>query len=218
MKSCTRLTPRCDDARDYNVELRKCCRSLVYDMVKTVGVMLDDLHATWWADYGTLLGAVRNPLTTWEDYPWLSQVGRRTKGPKPGIVPHDKDADFGVMWSDWARVRRIKTKLTLAGYNVTANYVRGSMKVRVSALNHTNLDLFFWRERPDGTLFRNGYAGVDKCKGREFHKSMLQPMTTVKWEGLNLPSPADPNTFLAMRYGPEWMKPIAANNDGVPRE
>lgn len=182
--------------------------------------MIDALkraHVTWWADYGTLLGAVRNPQTAWSDYPWLPQAGRSTPGPSAGIVPHDKDGDIGALWSDWARYRSMRVLLERCGYHISLNGGRGSSKVFYSKTNHTNVDVFFWRERPDGTMFRNGYAQVDRFKGREFNKSLLFPLGKVEWEGLVLPAPRDPEGFLLMRYGPNWKTPIPANNDGQER-
>jgi len=214
---CTPLTPRCANAREYDHELRECCRGHVIRLMRVLVPMFAEQGVRWWADYGTLLGAVRNPLTTWGDYPWLRQDGRKTKGPAAGIIPHDKDADLGVLWSDWQKVRRIGIALQANGYNVAANYQRGMTKVRLSRKNHTNVDLFFWRQRPGGTLFRSGYAKVDDFKGREFPRTMLEPMTQVQWEGMTIPAPADPAAFLAMRYGPNWRKPVMANHDGVRR-
>lgn len=214
---CTRNTARCSDATDYEHEMSPCCRGLVILLVKTVATYLDSVGARWWADYGTLLGAVRNPLTTWADYPWLSQEGRTTKGPAPGIIPHDKDADLGVLWADYMKVWRSRLDLIKQGFNISCNYRRGSMKVRISAQNHTNVDLFFWKERGAGVMYRSGYAQVDAYKGREFRKTMLTPFSTVEWEGLKLPAPNNPRAFLEMRYGPGWETPIMANNDGVKR-
>ena len=92
----------------------------------------------------------------------------------------------------------------------------GSIKVRLSKLNHTNLDVFFWLNDA-GVRRRPRYISVDSFKGRDFPASMLEPMSTVTWEGIELPAPADPEAFLEMRYGPNWRTPIAANNDGVLR-
>jgi hypothetical protein len=216
--ACNARTARCPDARDYDRELRPCCRGHVRALVAFAADELNRLGVTWWADYGTLLGAVRNPMTTWADYPWLQQAGRATDGPAPGIVPHDKDADLGVLFSSWATVcGRMRQAVRSAGFYLHTAGGRASMKVRVSTRNHTNVDLFFWKERPDGTLYRDRYAQVDRFKGKEFQKSALLPLTTVEWEGLTLPAPHDPEAFLAMRYGPGWRTPIAANNDGVAR-
>lgn len=214
---CTRTTARCRDARDYRHELKPCCRSHIVTIMRTLVPLLNECGATWWADYGTLLGAVRNPLTKWSNYPWLPQTGRTTKGPAPGIVPHDKDADLGILFSDWDRVMKLRRALVKPGFYAPPSERRASMKVRVSHRNHTNVDLFFWRERPDGTLYREHYAAVDKFKGREFPKAMLSPAATVEWEGLTLPAPADPEAFLLMRYGPRWKQPLCSNNDGQRR-
>lgn len=172
----------------------------------------------WWADYGTLLGAVRNPRTTWADYPWLRQEGRETAGPAPGIVPHDKDGDLGALWEDWVKFRALKGRIERAGLTVRLRWQSGSAKILISRTNHTNVDVFFWnRRRSNDVLFRKGYATVDRFKGREFRERQLFPLGQVQWEGMTLPAPVDPEAFLAMRYGPGWSKPIMANNDGVPR-
>jgi len=214
---CTALTRGCADARDYNVELPECCRGHVVGLMAALAPMLAEAGVVWWADYGTLLGAVRNPLTTWADYPWLPQDGRETPGPRPGIIPHDKDADLGIMARDWPRLVAIKARLEKMGFAVLANGVVPKMKLMLSATNFANVDLFFWHERPDGTLYRGKYMSIDDFKGRDFHRTMLHPMSTVQWEGMSLPAPRDPHAFLEMRYGPGWRTPIAANNDGVER-
>src|SRR5690606_5089095 len=61
---CTRQSARCPDARDYLTELRPCCRSHLIETMSAVAEVFKEVGCKWWADYGTLLGAVRNPLTT----------------------------------------------------------------------------------------------------------------------------------------------------------
>jgi hypothetical protein len=210
---CTAKTQRCPDSRDYTVELRPCCRAHLIALMAQAAAVLNILRVVWWADYGTLMGAVRNPMTTWADYPWLPQEGRTTAGPAAGIVPHDKDADLGVESRSYDAVLR-----GLRGHGGQVKALSGhSLKLELSARNQTNVDLFFWNERPDGTLYRDRYASVDQFKGKEFHRDLLFPLTTVEWEGMTLPAPRDPEAFLAMRYGPNWRTPVAANNDGVRR-
>ena len=67
--TCTRDTMRCANARNYSHRLADCCRSHVIQIVRDMQPLLDDAGVTWWADYGTLLGAVRNPLTAAESGP-----------------------------------------------------------------------------------------------------------------------------------------------------
>lgn len=215
---CTRNTLRCPDARDYGSELRACCKTHIRQIVQDTAKVLTELGIVWWADYGTLLGAVRNPRTTWADYPWLPQGDRANARPAPGIVPHDKDADFGMLDVPFHVLCRARRKLERDhGYHVLLRAGGRSMKVRLSFRNHSNADFFNWRARPDGTLARPKYIGADKFKGREFHKDNLFPLETVEWEGLRLPAPRNPVAFCEFRYGPNWMTPVRANNDGVRR-
>jgi hypothetical protein len=218
---CTRATGRCADARDYQVALRPCCRAHLRHVVAETVAALEAHGVSYWADYGTLLGAVRNPLTTWADYPWLAHdegVNGAVNGPlAPGIIPHDKDADFGAFATDWPKLMHVRAALERQGFHVQVKPLWGSMKICLSAMNRTNLDIFLWQERPDGTFARRRYIGVDTYKGRDIPPGMLLPLGTVEWEGLTLSGPVNPEAFCAFRYGPNWRTPIAANNDGIRR-
>ena len=214
---CTRHTRRCPDARSYQVELRECCKSHIREIVCATAHVLNKMGVVWWADYGTLLGAVRNPLTTWADYPWLPQVGRDTSGPKAGIVPHDKDADFGMLAVPFHTLGRVRSELQRKGYHVLLRPGGRSMKVRLSVKNETNADFFNWFEKPGRILARPKYINADNYKGREFVKDDAFPLATVTWEGITLPAPKNAPAFCAFRYGENWMKPVAANHDGVRR-
>lgn len=175
------------------------------------------LGITYWADYGTLLGAVRNPLTTAADYPWLDAT-KMPSGPlQPGILPHDKDADFGVLWDDWPQLLRAAATLGRRGFDVSVRHHLASIKIRLSVSNQTNLDVFTWHPRPDGKLHRRRYISVDDFKGKAFPSAWLRPMSRVEWEGLSLLAPADPAEFCGFRYGPNWRTPLPANHDGVRR-
>lgn len=212
---CGPRTRRCADAREYAHALRPCCRAHVRYLMAEISAVLKKNNLTFWADYGTLLGAVRNPFTTAADYPWLSLPNEPIP---PGIVPHDKDADLGVLAKEWPRMRLVLRSFAIGkGFDLLVRGHRASMKMRLSRTNHTNVDLFFWEERKDGTMFRTRYISADAYKGRDFHRDMLYPMSKVDWEGLKLPAPNNPAAFLEMRYGPNWKTPVCANHDGVRR-
>jgi len=217
-KPCTAATPRCSDARDYDSELRPCCRELIVDLSREVAAAFDASGVTYWMDYGTLLGAFRNPMTTWADFHWLPQEDRPAGPLAPGIIPHDKDADWGVMGDQWH-----KAYLALQAHcrrrTLRVRPPRVSIKVCVSHVNRTNLDLFFWHEhhRKPGLMHRHKYAQVDVYKGKHFDKADLFPLQPMEWEGLQLPAPKDPEAWLEFRYGPNWRTPIPANHDGVKR-
>lgn len=211
---CTRETPRCADARNYNAVLRPCCRGHLKQIVTDTVALLREHKIPFWLDYGSILGAVRNPLTTWADYPWLPQEGKPEGPLPPGIIPHDKDADFGVMAADWHKLMRVGAALTRKGYALATSRNWLTMKIRLSHRNQTNLDLFSWREKVGGTFFRPRYIQVDNYKGRDIPPGMLLPLETVEWEGMTLPAPKNPAAFCSFRYGKNWMKPVAANHDG----
>lgn len=214
---CTKDTLRCADARLYDAVLRPCCREHVRRIVADTVALLVKYEVTYWADYGTLLGAVRNPMTTWADYPWLPQnegVNGAVNGRlAPGIVPHDKDADFGVMLSDWPKLMRVGAELGRQGYVTQVNPHGAKMKVRLSQFNQTNLDMFCWLQQAGGGYLRPRYNTVDLYKGRDIPPGMLLPLTQVEWEDITLPAPTNPEAFCAFRYGPTWRTPIAANYD-----
>lgn len=236
--SCTKETARCATATSYMHNLPACCRSHLVSMMADIKTLFDAAGITWWMDYGTLLGAVRNPL----------------RGEEPGILGHDKDADICIMepdavklaeMVDWNRgsgglrpqgvlvgpqsgplniVRKLprekprNPRETDEQYRERVKYTAGcSWKVRWSAVNHTNIDIFEHKTRDDGTMYRERYISVDKYKGREFPRDKLFPLIRLPWEGLMLPAPADPEWFCEMRYGKGWREPLRANNDKVPK-
>lgn len=214
---CTRQSARCPDARDYLTELRPCCRSHLIETMSAVAEVFKEVGCKWWADYGTLLGAVRNPLTTWADYPWLPQEGRPEGPIPPGIIPHDKDCDVGVLAEHWHLIYRAIPKLRRRGFHVVLRTWSRSIKVRYSEKNHTNVDVFTWAPTANGAMARRTYIGIDKYKGREFPRSWVSELSEVEWEGLRIPAPRNPEQFCEFRYGPDWRTPLPANNDGVPR-
>lgn len=214
---CTRQTLRCADAKSYQSALRPCCRGHIRQIVADTARVLADHDVPWWLDYGSLLGAVRNPLTRWADYPWLPQDERPAGPLAPGIVPHDKDADAGFLGADWSKLMRVRAALERMGYVAIAKPHGLKMKVRLSQSNTTNLDLFGWREKVGGVLFRPRYINVDNYKGRDFPAKWVRPLGTVEWEGITLPAPNNPVEFCAFRYGESWKTPIPANHDGKRR-
>jgi hypothetical protein len=221
---CSPSGPRCSNARDYKQKLRPCCVAINLELLRYVTELLTHEGITWWADYGTVLGAVRHG----------------------GMVPWDKDTDLGVLESDRGKIMDLGRRLKRAGLEF-CGAASGTIKFRASSVNHTNCDCFAWAEDPRGIMRRNRYvASVDRFKGREFPASRLWPLTTVEFHGMTLFAPKsvrDPATpvpegfdcfdkaiaatgswFLEHRYGSPkdtdrpWWVGVRANNDGVVRK
>lgn len=208
---CSPATARCADARDHKRIRRPCCSAMNRELLRFVVDLLNSMGVTWWADYGTLLGAVRHG----------------------GMIPWDKDNDLGILQSNKRKILALEPMLRRAGIGFAGRRM-GTVKFYASRTNKTNTDVFAWERNPRGLMTRKTYAGVDKFKGREFPAEWLLPLTTVEYDGMILNAPAAvrmpgatpaPNVpgfeagslFLEHRYGPGWMHPIRANNDGVRR-
>jgi len=207
---CGPQTARCAGALRYDRDMRPCCRAINVELLAWVADLFTRMGVTWWADYGTLLGAVRHS----------------------GIIPWDKDTDLGILEDDRRKVLELEPELRRIGLGFSGRRL-GPIKFMASRQNRTNCDVFAWHEKA-GVMHRHSYANVDDFKGKAFGKDKLFPLTTVEWEGLTLPAPgsvrmagATPaphvpgfeagSWFLEHRYGPGWHTPLHANNDGVRR-
>lgn len=167
-----------------------CCRRHIIDVMDVVAELLDREEVTWWIDYGTLLGHVRDG----------------------GFVPWDYDADIGVLESDVSRIVDLGPELEERGFFLRYVELRSppdscSLQVWRSEKNRNAVDLFPWMELADGTMDRRRYLAVDANKGRAFHRDRLFPLQRAAWEGVDVWVPADPEWFCAHRYGPDWRVP-----------
>jgi len=199
---CTADTLRCLQARDMAADTPECCKEHVRAIMRDLAAMLDAARITWWADYGTLLGYVR----------------------EGGMIPHDKDADLGILAEDRDKLIALFPRLMRLGYWPRYSWPRcerfrsgDRVKVCLSRLNHTNVDVFIWHRRPGGMLDRTNYIKADQFKGREMPEAKVLPTQRGMWDGIEISAPADPEWMADHRYGPNWRTPIAANNDGVKR-
>lgn len=202
---CTRHSFRCPMGKDTHVETPACCRHWILDILKNIGGLLDEIGATWWVDYGTLLGAVRHG----------------------GLIPWDKDTDLGILPEDrdalLAAFPRIISEFdyfpTYAKPNPKNRFRTGDrVKVRLSQRNKTNTDIFIWNDRPGGLLDRTNYIGSDRFKGRDFPRKWLFPLQRVDFDGVEVNLPAQAEKLVQWRYGNDWKTPQHDKHPPIPRK
>lgn len=207
--ACSKTTARCVPPKSYyKKDLPECCRQQIVSIFSTIRSVFLAHDIQWWLDYGSLLGAVRNPL----------------HGLPPGIIAHDKDGDIGVFGTDFEKVRALKSEFEDAGLyflykEPRLNHILAGghhIKISWSVTNGNCVDIFPWYEKA-GNCYRTRYIGCDRNKGREFPKNKLLPLQERLFEGVLTPVPNDPEWFVQHRYGKDWMTPIRRNNDGVKR-
>lgn len=186
---CTAETVRCGSANEFNTKTNSCCRSHIIKIVSVFAELAEQEGIPWIIDYGTLLGYMVNR----------------------GIYWNDKDADLSVLATHREATLGLRERLEQHGFYVTyamprdEQWVGGDrMKIRLSRINHTNCDIFFWEQRGDGILFRNNYISVDKYKGREFPASWFSPTKLDLWEGIPVRIPARADLLVAHRYSRDW--------------
>jgi hypothetical protein len=189
---CNAHTTRCPDARDLSQDTPACCLGHVRRVMADLAALMDGAGITWWADYGTLLGYVRNG----------------------GMIPFDKDGDLGILATDRDKLLSLMPVLMQKGYFVRytkphSNRFRSGDRVKVclSQRNHTNVDIFIWHRRPKGMLDRTNYIAADVYKGREMPEAWVLPTQRGEWDGIDIAVPADPERLAEHRYGPGWQTP-----------
>jgi hypothetical protein len=198
---CTAEWERCREAKTYDVPTPHCCVGHVSQIFADLKTVFEKHKVTWWIDYGSILGAVRNGAQ----------------------IPHDKDGDGGILEDERLQVEMAMDDMDELGYYVIrkkrreGKYAAGnSIKVCLSERNRTNVDLFFWHR--DGDVWtRHNWCSVDKYKGRDVPHDKLFPLIQIPYEKMTLPAPADPEWMCEHRYGKDWRVPIKRNNDGVRR-
>jgi len=201
-RGCGPFSRRCETARNMRMDTPDCCKGHIRAVLSDVAATLDALGCIWWADYGTLLGAIRHG----------------------GLIPWDKDADLGMMARDRDKLLGAFPLLMARGFYPVYSQPKKErfksgdrVKVRLSERNHTNTDIFLWHSRPDGLLDRTNFIGADLYKGREFPEAWLYPEGTdlspgaerpplprADFDGISLAMPAQVEKLVEHRYGPGW--------------
>ncbi len=171
-------------------------RRVGYSLFERVGDAFGPLGLTYFADFGTLLGFIR----------------------EGGFMSHDLDLDIGVIAND-TPISAIREALSQAGFRLWRSYLYDGMPVEDSfyfvtennvqlkfdvnyyqvTKEHSKVWLFYWlRGYPYATKYERHIV--------EMTYSPIEGTTTLRLKGHDIPIPLNAQTLLEEKYGPGWRK------------
>jgi hypothetical protein len=175
----------------------KDLRALIVDTTTT----LKEAGVDYWATGGTLISAV-----LWHQ-----------------LMSYDDDADFGVSWKDREYLWSPEFATLLDQHGLETFYLKGaslrvvnsifqkegcSLRIRRKGTIYPTADIFFVKERPDGSWAKVNTWNGDKVTYNtpEIWPSAdwLFPLQEVAVDGMTWSIARRPELMLDQQYGPEW--------------
>lgn len=163
-----------------------------YQLIAAVQDILDRVGIEVFADFGTMLGLVRE--------------GR--------LLAHDLDIDLGVIVKDPADLHTIRIAMERFGFRVTREYYREGELVESSfRLFGVKLDINYYRVDADSARTWLFYRHPDKKYGPrerdivEMRYSPISDFRMIDVQGAQIRIPANAKQLLAEKYGPNWRTP-----------
>jgi len=165
---------------------------LILDDLRTI---FNNISITYFADFGTLLGFVRDG----------------------GFMPHDLDLDIGV-FADEGQKKHIKLALEKAGYKIwraytlkdkvveeSYHYVKGDIEFKFDINYYENSDDHSktWLFYKDPIIQYQG----NKRSVVEMTYSAIKGTTSIDVKGNSIPIPINSERLLEEKYGVTWKKP-----------
>lgn len=189
-----RFAPQRIDARKQAANQAKRDRIQVagYQMIGTVQALLEREGVTCFADFGTLLGLVREGQ----------------------LLAHDTDIDIGVIVNDEVDLVRVRTAMERFGFRLWREYYRDGEMVessfRLMGIK-VNLNYYHVNEHAARTwlFYRDPdkeYAPRDRDVV-ELSYSPIREMETIQVHGTEIQIPVNAEQLLVEKYGPNWRVP-----------
>jgi hypothetical protein len=132
---------------------------------------------------GTLLGAVR----------------------EGAFIAHDRDVDVGVFIEEWST--KLPTEMQRSGFQMRRVFGNPDLGLEIAFRRQgLKLDVFFYYL--DAETGQRFHAAWPKGQPPIRYEYDAFDLTTLVFMGQKLLAPADPEAFLAAKYGPEWRTPV----------
>jgi hypothetical protein len=185
--SCDKNTPQCPNSKKITKKTPECCVKHIYEMAEFISDLMK--NEVYWADFGTLLGAVRNG----------------------GFIETDKDMDFGVLSFNYLMSKKSEIDKVFSTTLKPDAGVRDKVfGIKYSKANRISVDFFLFKQEGDLITRREWDKRCEKKLGltvdTSFHKSFIKPLIEVDFGGVKLKAPNNPETFLDARYT-NWRVP-----------
>ncbi|HEY8418620.1 MAG TPA: LicD family protein [Limnochordales bacterium] len=125
--ACDAASARCEAARNKFQDTPACCLDHLRAVLERTVQLLEAHGIPYWADGGTLLGAVR----------------------QQAVIPWDTDADLGVLAADVPRILALAEALQAHGFVLRSHCGGALLRVAYSPVNDMGVDLYPWAEEGD---------------------------------------------------------------------
>ena len=173
--------------------LRRLVQRDGISMIVSIQQLLRELGLVSFADFGTLLGLVRE--------------GK--------LLEHDKDIDIGVVPNNASDLPRLRVAMERHGFTLWRRYCLGEQIVEESyKRKDLKVDLNYYRMEENCAktwlFYRKPGFRYEKSEQRhvvEMTYSPIREMTSVKAAGKTIVIPANAECLLEEKYGAAWKKP-----------
>lgn len=147
--------------------------------LKEIAKVLNELNVTYWLEWGTLLGAVRN--------------GK--------IIPWDYDIDIGILVEDIDKIISFNSELNKRGWTFWTTNKGNIIRFNEAGGRIIHTDLFAWKRV--GNEYRVSYKEIL----RDSHIRLIDelfPLGKIELEGELYNCPADPIKTVERAFGKDW--------------
>ena len=153
----------------------------LYKLMYETDKILKENDIRYWADAGTMLGAVRHN----------------------GIIPWDDDIDIAILNSQRRQFWKLKDTFEAFGYEVIRVKTLGFVKIREKGTIFPFIDVFFYK------LDGNKYIKTNKTirdwwPNEWFGKNQIFPTVQCRFGNFYISCPREASKCLARFYGKDW--------------